>query len=196
MLPEQIGYITIVIGLTGATFYIRDMIKGGTKPNKVTWFIWSLAPMIGAFLQFKSGGGLSAIPIFMAGFASFLVFLFSFFYKNSYWKIGTLDIVCGVLSLTALIFWIITRNSAISIMFAILSDGLAYIPTLIKSWKYPETETSAIYFLGIVNYILGLLIIKDWHFSVYIFGIYLIIMNSVTLTLIHRKKIFRTKVIS
>lgn len=189
MFPEQIGYITIIIGLIGTVFYIKDMIKGETKPNKVTWFIWSLAPMIGAFLQFKSGGGLSAIPIFMAGFASLLVFLFSLFYKNSYWRISALDIICGVLSLTALVFWVVTKNFAISILFAILGDGLAYVPTLIKSWKFPETETSTIYFLGIVNYILGLLIIKDWHFSVYIFSIYLIIMNSITLSFLYRKKI-------
>jgi hypothetical protein len=195
MLPEQIGYLTIVISLIGVTFYVKDMIKGSTRPNRVTWFIWSLAPMIGAFLQFKSGGGLSAIPVFMAGFASFLVFLFSFFYKNSYWKIHTLDIICGVLSLTALVFWIITRNFAISILFAILGDALAYIPTLIKSWKFPETETGTIYFLGIINYILGLLIIKDWHFSIYIFSVYLIIMNSITLFCIYRKKIFSEKII-
>ena len=73
MLPEKIGYITILIQLVGAFFYIRQMVRGTTRPNLVSWTIWSLAPLIGAWLDWKAGGGFSVLPVFMAGFNSILV---------------------------------------------------------------------------------------------------------------------------
>ena len=109
--------------------------------------------------------------------------------RNSYWRITTFDILCGVFSFVALILWILTRRTDISILFAILSDALAAVPTLLKSWKFPETETAVGYLPGIINNILGLLIIKNWSFSIYSFGIYFIVLNTILIVFIWRKKI-------
>lgn len=196
MLPEQLGFLSIATGLIGTFFYIKDIFKGKTKPNFVTWFMWMLAPFVGTFLQLKAGAGLSVLPVFMAGLVPFLVLIAALIKKNAYWKITMFDIFCGIFSLSALILWILTRNTDISIFFAILADGLAAIPTLKKSWKFPETETGIVYILGIFNNIIGLLIIEQWTFSIYSFGIYLIAVNLAILFCIYRKKKFSRKIIS
>ncbi len=190
MLPEQFGYISIFFGVAGAFCYVKDTLLGRTKPNRVSWFIWMLAPVIGAFLQVKSGAGLSALPIFIEGLISFLILFASFYNKNAYWKITTLDMFCGILSMCALIFWIITTKSEISIIFVIIADSLAAFPTIIKSWKYPDTETSSAYSFAVLSNIAGLLIIKEWTFPIYSLGIYFILMNLAILFCIYRKKIF------
>ena len=191
MLPEQLGYIAIATSLIGASFYIRDIFVGKTKPNFVSWFFWMLAPFIGTFLQLKAGAGLSVLPVFMAGFVPFLVLVAAFIKGNAYWKITPFDIGCGVFSLLALILWILTKNTGLSILFAILADGVAAIPTLIKSWKFPETETAAGYMPGVFNNAVGLLIISNWTFSIYSFGIYLIALNLMLIFFIYRKKLFQ-----
>ena len=191
MLPEQLGYIAIVIGLFAAGFYVKDTLLGKTKPNRVSWSLWALAPLIGVFFQLKAGAGLSVLPIFMAGFGPVLVVLASFVNKNAYWKITRLDIVCGTFSLIALVIYVFMHNLSLSILFVILSDLLAGIPILVKSWKFPETETSITFILGTVNSIIGMLIIKDWSFVIYSFGLYLIIINSTIVLFLYRKKIFK-----
>ena len=145
--------------------------------------------MVGVFLQFKAGAGLSVLPVFLAGFTPVIIFLLALTRKNYYWKITLFDILCGIFSLIALIFYVLTRNTGISVAFAIASDGFAAIPTLIKSWKFPETETAVGYLPGIFNNILGLLVIKKWIFSIYSFGIYFILLNSILVIFISRKKI-------
>jgi hypothetical protein len=45
----------------------------------------------------------------------------------------------------ALILWWITKEPNIAIMLAILSDILAAIPTLVKTWKFPETESGVLF---------------------------------------------------
>ena len=188
MLPENIIFIGIVTGLITSFWYIKEMLYGTTRPNLVSWVLWTFAPFIGVFFQLKAGAGLSVLPVFMAGFGPFLVIVFSLWNKNSYWKINTFDLICGFFSVVALMIYIFTYNLEISILFAIISDGLAAIPTLIKSWKFPETENSVTYLGGIFSSILGLLIIDNWVFSIYSFNIYLMVMNITIVFCIYHKK--------
>jgi len=194
MLPEKIIIIGVLINLFCCLWYIKNIIKGGTRPNLVSWFIWMLAPFVGTFLALKAGAGFSVTGIFMAGFGPFLVIIVSLFKKNAFWKIEKFDLLCGFFSILALIFYIITNNLGISILFAILSDGLAAIPTIIKSWKFPETESSSTYIGGIINNTLSLLIIKNWIFSIYSFNIYFIVVNVVIIFAIYHKKIFKKEI--
>lgn len=196
MFPENIIYIGVFLNLIGQVIYLKGIVKGKTKPNLISWFIWMAAPFIGVFFQLKAGAGLSVLPIFMGGFGPLLVIIFASFIKNAYWKITTFDIMCGIFSVVALVLYVLTHNLAISITFAILADGLAAVPTLIKSWKFPETETGSIYFFGIISNIFGLLIIKEWTFSIASFGIYLIALNILILFALYRKVILPSKVTS
>lgn len=189
MFPGQIIIVGVLVNLFCSFWYIKSVLKGNARPNLVSWLIWSFAPFVGVFLQLKVGAGWSAVGVFMAGFAPLLVVIFSFLKRNAFWKIKFFDLLCGFFSITALIIYIATSNLWISILFAIMSDLLAYFPTFVKSWKNPETETSSVYIGGIINNIFALLIIKNWIFTVYSFPIYLILANLVEISFIYRKKI-------
>ena len=189
--PRNLFFFAVFVNFLGQFFYIRSVVWGGTKPNLVSWFIWMLAPFIGVFFQLKAGAGLSVLPVFMAGFGPLLVIIFSVLNKNSYWKLYTFDIYCGLFSFLSLVLYVFTHNLGISILFAIVSDGLAAVPTIIKSWKFPETESASIYLTGIFSNIAGLFIIKNWIFSIYSFGIYFILLNLIIVFCIYRKKIFK-----
>src|SRR3990167_9078035 len=180
MLPGQVVYIGLLLQFIGQISYIASIFRGHAKPNLVSWFIWMLAPMIGFFFLVQAGAGFSAITI-----------LFSIFIKNGYWKINAFDLYCGALALLALIFYVVTHNLGISIIFAMLSDSLAAVPTIVKSWKFPETESGLLFFLAMLSNILGLLTIKVWSFSISIFGIFVVIQCVLILFCIYRKKIFK-----
>ena len=189
MLPEKIIYITVLVTIIGYLIYFKDIFYGRAKPNLVSWFLWMLGPFIGVFFQLKAGAGLSVIPVFLAGFGPLIVIIVSIFNKKAYWKITKLDVFCGIFALIALILYIFTHNLGISIMFAILGDGFAAIPTLVKSWNFPDTETAVVYLPGVISNILGLLIIKDWIFTIYSFSFYFIFVNLAIILCIYRKKI-------
>jgi hypothetical protein len=189
MLPQNIIYLTILTSLLGYSFYLKDFFYGQTRPNLVSWFLWMLGPFIGVFFQLKAGAGLSVLQVFLAGFGPLVIIIISLFRKNSIWKITKLDLFCGFFALLALVFYILTHNLGISILCAILCDGLAAVPTLVKSWKFPETETALVYLPGIFNNTLALLIIKNWIFSIYSFSIYFILINTAIIFCIYRKKL-------
>lgn len=160
----------------------------------VSWFIWSLAPFVAVFLGHESGGGISLLGPFMSGFVPLLLFILCLFKKDVFWKINVLDVFCGILSLFAIVCYILTSNLVVSVLFAILSDFLAYIPTFRKTYRNPETENASVFLGGIIMNVFSLLIIKSWAFAIYAFSLYIILANLSEILLIYRKKIFKRSV--
>ncbi len=161
------------VQLIGVFFYVKGTIRGEIKPNRMTWLMWAIAPLIASFAAFADGVTWAVLPVFMSGFSPFLVFLASFVNKEAYWKLERFDYLCGALSVLALVLWAITNEPVVAIVFAILSDAAAAIPTLIKSVRYPETESAWPYLTGVFNSLTSFAAIKSWTFSSYAFPVYL-----------------------
>jgi hypothetical protein len=91
------------------------------------------------------------------------------------------------LSFLGLGLWYITKEGNIAILFSILADGFAAVPTIIKSYYHPETETSKVYLLAAFNAAVTLLTIKVWSFAHYSFPLYILILCVLLFILIKFK---------
>jgi hypothetical protein len=177
MLNQNFVIVGTLIGAAGAFAYLWETIKGKIKPNRVTFLLWSFAPMIAFAAQIKQGVGLEALMTFSTGFLPFLTFVASFTNKNAEWKLTRFDLACGTLSVVGLILWLITKVGNVAIFFSILADGLAAIPTLIKAYKYPETEIAWPWIATCIGVVLTLLTLKEWTFTNSGFIVYIFILN-------------------
>ena len=193
MLPLSAAHLLVIlsaiISVGGAYAYIRDTIAGKTKPNRVSWSMWALAPLIGTGAAWSSNADIWAtVRIFLAGFVPLLVVLSSFANRQSYWKMTTFDVLCGVLSLTALLFWAVADSPRTAIVLAASGDGLAALPTVIKAWRYPETETGLTYVASFISVVLVIPSIPVWNIENSAFQIYLLLVNTLLLVAVYRKK--------
>lgn len=182
--------LSALTNLTGALFYVRSMFKGHAKPNRVTWVLWALIPLIAFSASLLEGATWSTVSIFMSALTPLIVLIASFFIKGSYWKISSLDLACGALSLFAVILWMITQDGFYAVLLAIVADSLAGLPTFIKIWKHPESESDATFWGGLVSSSLGLAVVEQWRFVEYGFPLYLVIIclgSILTLRLRSRK---------
>jgi len=107
--------------------------------------------------------------------------------KKAEWKIQKLDIICGILSFMGLILWLITDIGNFAILFSIMADLLAGIPTVVKSYTNPESENDVVYLFGFINAGIALLTISLWNFEHFAYPIYLLIVNIILVTLIRFK---------
>lgn len=187
MLDEKWVIVGALFSVIGTISYLVDTLKGKAKPNKVSWALWALAPMIAFGAEISQGVGLQSLMTFMVGFGPLLVFIASFINKKAYWEIHKLDIVCGSLSLLGILLWVITKVGNIAIFFSILADGLASVPTVVKSWRFPNTESSTIFLFSGVNATLTLLTIETWNFQHYAFPVYILAIDVLLFVLIRFK---------
>jgi len=174
---EVLVLIAALATLVAAIAYIRSMFKGQTKPNRVTWMMWTIAPFTAAFAAFSSGATWATVPVFMSSLSPFLILLASFLNKRAYWKLSAFDYACGVFSSLALVLWYITKNPNVAIVFAIFSDALAAAPTLRKAWRNPESEFSWPFLVGVFSPMTSFLVTQTWAFSDIAFPAYLILIN-------------------
>jgi hypothetical protein len=186
---EYLVIVAAVASLLAAFVYIRSMFVGGTKPNRMSWLMWAIAPLIATAAAVSNGVGWAVLPVFMAGFSPLLIFTASFFAKKAYWKLSTFDYVCGALSGLALIMWWLTKDPAVAIVFAIASDALASIPTLTKAWTNPKTESVWPYIIGVFGAASSLAVATLWTFSEYAFPSYLVIINIMVVLALYNRQL-------
>jgi len=183
-------FVAAFATLVATYVYIHSMFKGVGKPNRVSWLMWSIAPLIATAAAISNGVGWAVLPVFMSGVSPFLIFTASFVTKKAYWKLASFDYVCGVLSGLALVLWYVTKDPNVAIAFAIASDGLASIPTLTKAWNHPETESAWPFTVGVFNALTSFGAATMWTFSEYAFPLYLIAINVMLSFSVYNKKLF------
>jgi hypothetical protein len=180
-------YLGAACSALGGALYLRDTLRGTTQPNRVTWLLWAIAPLLAAAVEFDEGVGLRALTTFMVGFMPLLVFIASFHSAGAVWKIGWLDYVCGALSVAGTVGWLLTRSGVVAIVAAVLADALAGVPTLVKSWTHPETESVSSYLGALANSTILLLTVVTWTTAVVAFPLYIVAIAAVEVLLVGTK---------
>ncbi len=184
MINQNFVILGVVIQLLGGLSYLLDTIKGKAKPNRASFLLWSIAPLIAFAAEIKQGVGIQSLMAFSVGFVPLLILITSFLNKKAAWKLSNFDYACGFLSIIGLILWYLTKVGNVAIFFSILSDGLASLPTVIKSYKFPETENGGAYLATTISAILTTLTITNWNFAHYAFPFYMIAANLMIWVLI------------
>lgn len=176
MLSYNFVYVASIINLIANGAYIVDTLKGKTKPNRVTFLVWGLVPLIAYLAQRSDNSGPQAFFTLVIGVIPLLILLASFINKDAYWRVTTFDSICGALAVAAVALWLVTGQGVLAIILSMVADFLAALPTLIKSYKFPQTETPVAYFAETLASILVLLTVKDWRFVNYGFTAYVLIL--------------------
>lgn len=132
--------LSIPVALAGSLTYIRNTLSAKAKPNRVSWLMWGVTPLLGAFAAVSAGANLWAtFGIFLAGALPLTVFAVSFINPKAYWQLGKFDFLCGAFAVLGLILWKTVGSPQLAILFLIVADGSASLPTFLKAWKNPET---------------------------------------------------------
>ena len=184
MLSDKFTILSGLLTVYGGGIYAWDTLKSRNRPNRVTWFMWTLAPMIGFAAQLSQGVGWQSILTFSIGFGPALVLTASFLNRKAYWKLTKFDLLCGSISLAALILWILTGKGLVAIILSTVADFFAAMPTIKKSYQEPDSESGWPYLMGSVAAIITLLTIEVWTFSNAAFAVYVLFTDTLIGTLV------------
>lgn len=187
MISQNFIYLALIFNIIGNFSYLKAVIQGRAKPHKVTWFLWALAPLIGFAAQVTQGVGISSLMTFAIGFGPVLVFMASFLNKKSDWRINRFDWFCGSISVLAIVFWFITKDAMVALILSLTADAVACIPTLIKSWYFPETEEYKAYLFAGVSAFITTLSLQVWDFQTYAFPVWTLVVCVIFVALIKFK---------
>lgn len=185
MIDARFVFLGAILNLVGSVGYAVATVREQIQPNRITWLLWAVAPMIAFAAQLSGGIGITALMTFMVGFGPLLIFGSSFFNSQSYWRLSRLDWLCGFLSCCALIGWMLTREASVAIWMSILADVLAAVPTFLKSYRSPQTESSRAYICGLLSATITLLAVREWSVESVAFPMWIALLTATLLALIN-----------
>ena len=178
MIDERFVFLGAMLSMTGSARYAWSTVRGATRPNRVTWFLWAAAPLIGFAAQLDAGVGLPAVLTLSIGLGPALIFASTFVNPAAYWRISRFDLGCGAVSVAAIVIWRLTGDPALAVIFAVLADLVAGLPTVRKGWAHPETENGAVFVFGALNGVVTLLTIDTWSAATWAFPVYITLLGS------------------
>jgi len=135
---EIAGLITVISFLVVNTFYIRDTLRGKTKPHMFTWLVWGLVLGIAAAVATAGGAIISAWTLGLEVGSCLIIALISARYGEK--NITKSDWAMLVSALAVIPLWILSKEPLVAAIAVTTIDSLGYGPTLRKAWANPQEE--------------------------------------------------------
>lgn len=182
----MIGIIAGILSLVGYIPYIITIIQGKTRPNRATWWIWTLVGGLLAF-SYLSEGDPNSIWLPLGYFIGpFITAILSLRYGYAEWT--KLDIACIVVAIISIVPWWLSHDATITLLINLIIDATGAIPTVVKTYREPETEDFTAWIIFWVANTLQLFAISMWNIAA-LYPIYLFILATSIVAFIIRGKI-------
>ena len=181
-MKEIIAIIASVLAVIGNVPYLIDIVKKRVQPHPYTWLVWSMVSCIIFFGQLAKGAGVGAIPTAASEIFTIIIFLFSLQY--GFKKIERLDTLFLIIALLGIIPWILSHDPTVSVVIAVSIDLIAFMPTIRKTWRHPNTETPILYGTNVVRHILMLFSLQAYNLATTLHSIAMITTNAIMTSII------------
>lgn len=180
MLGKIAGFISILAFIP----YFHSILKGQTKPNRITWWIWTLLGIL-LYFSYKEAGAKETlwVPLIYI-IAPLITAILSIKYGVGGWT--TFDLVCLLGALASTFLWIISGSPTVALILFLLIDLFGALPTIKKAYVVPEQESKLAWFLMCLANCVNLFAVQDFQFSILIYPLYMFIIGSIIFGLLIR----------
>jgi len=183
---EILGIIAGILAISGYIPYIISIFMGKTRPNRATWFIWSLVGGLLAF-SYMAEGDQNTIWLPLGYFLGPLITaILSIRYGYAVWT--RIDTVCIVVAIISIIPWMLSHDATFTLLINVIIDISGAVPTLVKTYHEPGTEDFTAWLIFLAANTLQLFAISYWNIAA-IYPIYLFLLASFMVIFIIRGKI-------
>lgn len=159
--------LSVLSSLSGFIFvlaflpYIFAILRGETKPSKVSWFIWATLDVItlSAMYVEKSVNG----QILGAVGGAFIILSLALRHGKPGWT--KVDKFCLLGAILGLLLWKMTSNPNVGILVSALTAITGSIPTFVNAWNRPQEENLFAWSIFWYSCLLALTAIPKWSIA-------------------------------
>jgi hypothetical protein len=158
---------TVFSGLTIAIAYIpfiRGTMHGWVVPNRATWTVWFVQDVLIASSAIMAGVGPAAVMPVIWGLGAAMVLILSLT-KGTRGAFTGLEKACLGLSGLGILLWAATGSPRLALVASVSAACIGGVPTVVKAWVKPWTETMSGWLLFILGTVFSSLAIQEWTFD-------------------------------
>lgn len=164
------GIIALGLSLLANIPYVIETIQGKVKPERVSWFIWTLLGIVYFWTAVIEQGAI----LFTAGELIGPLVAFLLALKYGVGGKSKLDITMLVLALLAIGWLVVTDNALVGVLLALTADAIAMVLTIRKLHLDPSSESRWAWGIFAISGIFALLSIRNISVETLLFPVYVL----------------------
>ncbi len=178
------GILSSLFIFLGGIPYLRDIHLRKAHPHVLSWIGWAFITALGAFAML-AGGSQWAVAILLSNtLLCLLIVLYSVFKRVGVWSTMVWDFVFFGLGLLGLVLWQTLHLPILALICAIIADFSFGLPTIVKTYKDPNSETPFVWATATISGIFSLFAIRSFAFSEVAYPLYLFLYDGIVLLLV------------
>lgn len=140
------GILSFVLSFGATIPYVIDIIKGRARLARSTRILLLL--LISVTLVVQSRAFTSGVLLLTIGELATQVVLCILSIKHGMGGLTRLDIACYGGFIMSLSAYLLTSNAALSLTLLVVTSFIAFLPTIIKVWRDPTSDTWMVFVVG------------------------------------------------
>ncbi|HSW99108.1 MAG TPA: hypothetical protein VLF71_04670, partial [Candidatus Saccharimonadales bacterium] len=152
-MENWLGVLSGVVGVAGYLPYIRDIWRRKTRPNRISWLIWTLeySGLLAAQLQGGARGTLWLVGLQLAG----VIVVFGLSLRFGQGGITRRNLWLLLAVAASLAYWFVVRSADVAVLLLLSIEASGVALTARKAYCQPQSETLAMWWLvcaaGVIN---------------------------------------------
>jgi hypothetical protein len=143
-----LGLLGALVGIACTVPYVRDTVRGTTRPHRGTWLIWGVLAVVACISQRANGAGWSLVLTGSQAVLTALVFVLAIRYGEG--GLTRVDLSLIAIAGAGVGGWLIVHDPVIAVVCVIVADLVAAAMMTPKAYRDPHSETLAMFALASV----------------------------------------------
>jgi hypothetical protein len=181
-----LGLLAGVVSIADTIPYVRDTVRGTTRPHRGTWLIWSVLAIVACLSQRADGASWSIVMAASQAVLTSTIFLLSI--RRGEGGLSPADVLMIALAGGGVVGWVVADQPVIAIACVVAADLIGVAMMVPKTYRDPGSETLATFALASLSGALAAGAVGALDPSLLLYPVYYCLANGAIAVLIHRRR--------
>ena len=188
-----LGISAGLIGIADTIPYVRDTLRGSTRPHRGTWLIWGVLAVVVCLSQYADGASWSLI---MAGVQAVLTTgIFALSIRRGEGGVSRVEQLMIAIAGVGVLGWIVADEPLVATACVVAADLLGAAMMVPKTYRDPESETLVTFAFASVGGALAAGAVGAIDLSLLLYPVYYCLVNgAIALLIVHRRAVLASPV--
>ena len=185
-LAPVLGVLAVLVGIADTIPYVRDILRGVTRPHRGTWLIWSTLTIVVVLSQRADGAGWSLL---MAGTqAIFTTLIFVLSIRRGEGCVCSGEWLMISVASVGVLGWIVADEPVIATGCVVLADLMGAALMVPKAYRDPHSETLSTFALASLGGALTVGAVGTWTPALLLYPVYFCLVNGALALLLYQRR--------
>jgi hypothetical protein len=181
-----LGVLAGLLGVFDTLPYIRDTLRGATRPHRGTWLIWGVLGVVVCLSQRADGASWSLVMAAVQALTTVIIFVLAI--PRGEGGLSRVDAIMIAIAAGGVTGWVVADEPIVATACVVAADSIGVALMVPKTYRDPDSETLTTFALASVAAVLAAAAVAEPDPSLLLYPAYYCLANGLIALLIVRRR--------